>query len=45
MKSEFQRWWLLGRALLFMIGCAIVLMAITPLAPWGKEQRRGFSQV
>jgi membrane protease YdiL (CAAX protease family) len=36
MKSESRRWRILGRVLLFMIGCAIVLMAITPLVPKGQ---------
>lgn len=36
MKNESQRWWVLGRVLLFMIGCAIVLVAITPVAPKGN---------
>jgi uncharacterized protein len=35
MKNESQRWWLLGRVLLFMIGCAIVLVVITLLVPKG----------
>jgi len=33
MKNEFQRWWSLGSVFLFMIGCAIILAVITPLAP------------
>jgi hypothetical protein len=33
MKNEFQRWRSLGRVFLFIIGCAIILAVITPLAP------------
>jgi uncharacterized protein len=33
MKNEFVRWRSLGRVFLFIIGCAIILAVITPLAP------------
>jgi hypothetical protein len=33
MKNEFRHWRSLGRVFLFIIGCAIILAVITPLAP------------
>jgi hypothetical protein len=36
LKNKSLRWRLLGRVLLFMIGCAIVLVGVTPMVP--KDQ-------
>src|SRR3954452_18567918 len=40
MPADPHRWRSLGRALLFMIGCAVILAGISPLAPAGPGPKQ-----